>query len=72
MVSDDGSLLVQNYFRSGEQPSWAVFREDGRYLGVMETPIGARVTQLGDDFVLVIWRDELGVEQVRMFELIKP
>ena len=34
-VSDDGSLWVQNYLHPSEQPSWAVFRDDGRYLGVV-------------------------------------
>ena len=49
-----------------------MFHEDGRYLGAVETPIGARVTHIGDDFVLLISTDELGVEQVQMYELIKP
>ena len=72
LAGDDGSLWVQSYSRSGEQPSWAVFRDDGRYLGVVDTPMGARVTHIGDDFVLVIGQDELEVQQVQMYELIKP
>ena len=72
MASDDGSLWVENYTLPGEQPSWVVFRDDGRYLGEVETPIGAEVTHIGDDFVLVIWENDLGIEQVRMYELIKP
>ncbi len=72
MVSDDGSLWVENYVHPSEQPSWEVFRDDGRYLGVVETPMGADVTHIGDDFVLVIWEDELEVQQVQMYELIKP
>ncbi len=72
IASDDGSLWVENYTRPNEQPSWAVFRDDGRYLGVVETPMGAEVTHIGDDFVLVIWEDELEVQQVQMYELIKP
>ncbi len=72
IASDDGSLWVENYTRPSEQPSWAVFREDGRFLGDVETPIGAQVTHIGDDFVLVIWEDELEVQQVQMYELIKP
>ena len=71
-VSDDGSLWVENYIHASEQPSWEVFRHDGRYLGVVETPMGARVMQIGDDFVLAIWEDELEIQQVRMYELIKP
>ena len=72
VVSDDGILWVENYTHPSEQPSWAVFREDGRYLGDVETPMGAEVTHIGDDFVLVIWEDELEVQQVQMYELIKP
>ena len=72
MVSDDGSLWVENYLHPSEQPSWEVFRDDGRYLGVVETPMGARVMQIGDDFLLAIWEDDLGIQQVRMYELIKP
>ena len=73
-VSDDGSLWVENYIytRASEQPSWAVFHHDGRYLGAVEAPMGARVTHIGDDFVLLIRTDELGVQQVQMYELIKP
>ena len=72
IASDDGSVWVENYTHPSEQPSWAVFRDDGRYLGEVETPIRAQVTHIGDDFVLVIWEDELGVQQVQMYELIKP
>ena len=72
VVSDDASLWVENYTRRSEQPSWAVFRDDGRYLGDVETPMGAQVTHIGDDFVLVIWEDELEVQQVQMYGLIKP
>ena len=72
IVNDDGSLSVENYTHPSEQASWAVFRDDGRYLGVVETPMGAQVRHIGDDFVLVIWEDELEVQQVQMYELIKP
>ena len=72
IASDDGTLWVENYTRPSEQPSWAVFRDDGRYLGDVDTPMGAEVTHIGDDFVLVIWENELEVQQMRMYELIKP
>ena len=72
IAGDDGSLWVERYTLPSEQPSWAVFRDDGRYLGVVETPIGGQVTHIGGDFVLVIWEDELEVEHVQMYELIKP
>ena len=72
IASDDGDLWVENYTSISEQPSWAVFREDGRYLGVVEPPMGAQPAHIGEDFVLVIWEDDLEVQQVQMYELIKP
>ncbi len=72
IASDDGDLWVENYTIPSEQPSWAVFRDDGRYLGDVDTPMGAEVTHIGDDFVLVIREDELEVQHVQMYELIKP
>ncbi len=72
VTSDNGGLWVQNYTLPDEQPSWAVFRDDGRYLGDVDTPMSARVLHIGDDFVLVSWEDELEVEYVQMYELIMP
>ena len=34
--------------------------------------VGTQVTHIGDDFVVFLWEDELEVQQVQMYELIKP
>jgi hypothetical protein len=34
-------------------------------------PAPGRVTQIGSDYVLGIWTDDLDVEQVRLYALIK-
>lgn len=71
-ISDDeGNLWVAEYRLADEQPSWAVFDADGRFLGNVDTPAQGRVTHVGSDFVLGIWEDEMGVEQVRMYRLVK-
>ena len=31
----------------------------------------ARITHIGEDFVLAVWEDDLGIQQVRMYELVK-
>jgi hypothetical protein len=41
-------------------------------LGDVTTPADFRITQIGDDFMLGVWRDDLDVEHVRMYELLKP
>ena len=70
-TDDDGNLWVSEYKLPTEQTSWAVFNPEGRFLGVVDTPANGFVTHIGSDFVLGVWRDELDVEQVRMYRLIK-
>ncbi len=68
-----GNLWVEEYrLRTGDSPEWAVFDQSGRFLGVVEMPAGGRIMQIGEDFVLGVWRDELEVEIVRMYRLEKP
>ena len=52
-------------------PRWTVFDPRGRMLGTIETPGSGRVTEIGEDYLLGIWTDELDVEQVRMYRLYK-
>jgi hypothetical protein len=72
LVSDDGYLWVHEYRLRDEVPLWNVFDEEGRFLGSVETPIGGRVWQIGADYLLGQWDDEMGVERVHVYELIKP
>ena len=41
-------------------------------LGTMAFPINFVPRHIGDDFVLGSWRDEVDVEHVQLYELIKP
>ena len=43
----------------------------GRWLGDIETPPNGRVWDIGNDYVLGVWQDELDVQQVRMYRLVK-
>jgi len=67
-----GDLWVRE-FTVGEAATWTwtVFDPEGRMLGTMALPPDFRVTQIGDDFVLGLWRDDLEVEHVRLYTLIK-
>jgi hypothetical protein len=70
-TDEDGNLWVPEYKIPTEQPSWAVFDPDGRFLGIVDTPANGFVTDIGSDFILGVWQDELEVEQVKMYRLIK-
>ena len=67
-----GNLWVREYDfpREGRPaPLWTVFDPDGRVLGFMETPKGLGVVQIGEDYILGHYRDELDVEYVQVWPL---
>jgi hypothetical protein len=78
----DGGVWVQQHATTGELLAaapyavatnrWTVFDLDGRWLGTVTAPNGLRLTEVGADYVLGVWRDELDVEYVRLHRLIKP
>ena len=65
------NLWVQEYRINDEPERWAVFDSTGRLLGIVEMPAPGRVTEIGSDYVLGIWTDDMDVEQVRLYELVK-
>ena len=71
VVDEEGNLWVPDYTLPAEPATWSVFDPQGRLLGTVDTPAGGEVTQIGSDFVLGTWTDEMDVEQVRMYRLIK-
>jgi hypothetical protein len=67
-----GHLWVMEASAPTEGPrTWSVFDHDGRRLGGVETPAGLTVREIGEDHVLGTWRDEMGVEHVRVHTLMK-
>jgi hypothetical protein len=68
---DAAAETESRYDRASYVAEWHVFDPDGRWLGVVETPAGFRLTDIGSDYVLGTWRDDLDVEHVRMFDLVK-
>jgi hypothetical protein len=70
VVDAQGNLWVEEYRRPGdEQPRWTVFDPEGVMLGVVETPPKFQVYQIGSDFVLGRWTDELDIEHVQLYKL---
>ncbi len=68
-----GNMWIREYsWIEGAERRWTVFDSTGRMLGDVMLPPGFTVRQIGEDFLLGIWRDDLDVEHVRQYELIKP
>ncbi len=48
---------------------WSVFDANGRWLTDVGLPENLRVWEIGEDYVLGLWRNELGLEAVRRYSL---
>jgi hypothetical protein len=67
-----GNTWVSDHTLPGAQRlGWTVFDSTGRELGHLFTPNGFAVSEIGNDYLLGIQRDELGVERVAMYRLTK-
>jgi len=72
-LDDVGNLWVQEFDPDEDAPSvWTVFDPEGQLLGPVTLAAGFEVNQIGDDFLLGVWRDDYDVEHVHMYGLIKP
>ena len=69
-----GHLWVEEYERPGEaRPGsmWTVFDPEGHVLGLVETPDAMKVKEIGADYILTSIRDELDVEYVQLWPLVR-
>ena len=70
MVDEAGLLWAKLYRWQVRAPvRWLVFAPNGEGLGSVDMPPDLDVRQIGGDFVLGVWEDELGVEYVRRHAL---
>jgi hypothetical protein len=73
IVVDEGRLWVEDYRVPGDTVvTYSVFGLQGELLGVVAVPPGLLIYEIGGDYVLGRWKDELDVEHIRLHELIKP
>ncbi len=68
----DDNLWIEEYQAPGDTPAWSVFDAEGRWLGIVEFSSGFRPLDIGRDYVLGVWRDDLDVEHVQLYYLMKP
>lgn len=69
-VDRTGAVWLREHAIGSDAPGrWTVFAEDGTLLGTVELPAGLRVLEIGGDYVLGVWNDELDVQHVRLHRL---
>ncbi len=69
-----GNLWVRPYsLPRAEALPYEVYAPDGTWLGNLATPPGLQVGdgEIGDDYILGVWRDEQDVEYVRLYRMEK-
>lgn len=71
MADDDGNLWVQESRLPWETASWQVFDAEGRLLAPVEMPVGFRPLHIGSDFIVGLVTDDLDIQQVELYELVK-
>jgi hypothetical protein len=70
MVDAAGWLWAELYRVDDEAAAvWMVFDREGKARGTVAMPGGLEVFQIGRDYVLGRWRDDLSVEHVRRYAL---
>ncbi len=55
-----------------EEPDWTIFDLEGRIVGRVRTPARTRILEIGRDYVLGRFTDELDVEYVQLWPLTRP
>jgi len=73
MLTDAAGNLWLERFRLpwDEAWLWDVVGPEGEWLGTVEVPTGFTPHQIDDDLLVGVHRDEMGVEQVRVYRLVK-
>lgn len=72
LVDTQGNLWMGSYPVPGNgSVDWVVFSDSGANIGALRVPANLKIVDVGVDYVLGIWRDEVGVDSVRMYSLLK-
>lgn len=71
-LDPDGYVWAERFEAFAPSGQWDVYSDEGRFLGTLTLPVGLRVLDIGRDFVLGVRQDEVGVEFVQEFELVRP
>ncbi len=71
LIADrSGHLWVRNYPIPTEEPRWfSVFDPDGRWVTDVDVPDGLSILDIGLDYVLALFTNELDVEHVGLYAL---
>ena len=68
----EGNIWLRRFQPPGtDDPRWAVFNLAGMMLGEVASPLGLKIMEIGDDYVLGVHEDEYGIERIQLHPLRK-
>lgn len=72
-IDPDGNIWLQSYQMNPQTDtaSFIVFDASGTWLGNVGMPANFTVGEIGSDYVLGIWHDDMDVQHVRKYPLVK-
>lgn len=72
LLNPGGEVWVRR-FRTPRDPGerWGVFGPDGAFLGHVAMPAGFALHEVGDDYLLGVGTDGMGVERVQLYRLLR-
>lgn len=73
LASPSGWLWVRRYPSplETEDNTWDVFDPSGTHTALIRIPMSGRISELGDDYVLGVFRNEFDVERVQRYDIVK-
>jgi hypothetical protein len=72
MVDADGNLWVMRARVLRSDPASAdVFDSSGRLLGSVRLPANVKLFEIGSEYVLGVWKDDMDLQHVRMYSIRK-
>jgi hypothetical protein len=70
LLDSEGCVWVEDVHIPGDTlRTWTVFDDEGVPLTRLSLPTSNRVLEIGEDYVLAVYDDDLGVEYVRSYPL---
>lgn len=70
LVGADGTVLLRvgrHFPPASPSTQWRVLSREGALLGTLDLPRGLELLDVGEDHLLGVFRDELGIESVRVY-----
>ena len=73
LATPSGWLWIRRYRSPLEEDfnTWDIYDPDGRLTSFIRIPASARIDELGEDYLMGIFRNELDIEMVQKYRLVK-